>query len=171
MFSNTQESAGWRFHPSCDSSWKSLEPGGDAGEHPLQGMPRGSPTTTGWKSHFPARAGAESSQSQRPLVWAFSSRMSPAFIFDKCREDTKFIACLHKENFFSLLKRKLPQQTPPRTRSSQSRLFYLPRSWIFMAPDRGIVIIAHNEFAFQFGRGRCLPHQRLPLTPTQTFLL
>lgn len=36
LFPNTQESAGWRLHP----SWKSLEPGGDAGEHPLQASPR-----------------------------------------------------------------------------------------------------------------------------------
>lgn len=36
LFPNTQESAGWRLHP----SWKSLEPGGDAGEHPPQASPR-----------------------------------------------------------------------------------------------------------------------------------
>lgn len=122
----------------------------DGGFHQLENPGASARDAQRFTPRFPPRAGAESSQSQRPLVWAFSSRMSPAFIFDKCSEDTKFIACLHKENFFSLLKRKLPEQTPPRTRCSQPRLFYLPRSWIFMAQDCGIVIITHNKSAFQF---------------------
>lgn len=121
---------------------------------------------------FPVHAGAESSQSQRPLVWAFSSWMSPAFIFDKCSEDTKFIACLHKENFFSLLKRKLPEQTPPRTRSSQPRLFFISPepgySW-----HRTVALLKlhtiNSPRSFKEGGG--YNAQGLPLRPTQIFLL
>jgi len=88
----------WDLTPAGESLAERCPPGWDARARRLEAVPKGlSPHRSparGWKSHFPPRLRAGSFPSPRPVVRAFSSRMTPAFIFYKSREDTKFTACL-----------------------------------------------------------------------------